>query len=154
MAVKASVLIVEDNLDWQTVLIELLKEEEFSIKTALSYCEARSKLGTDTFDLIIIDLRLGPEEDNRDGMALVKDACGKGIPAIVVTGYGTRDMVEKANRYDALAVIHKSAFEEEVFKQAVNKALTIAKKTPQKKCPSSREIEELLRNLLRIGQLK
>ena len=150
MATNACILLVEDDPAWQATLGEILQEKGCMVRIASSYGEALSRFVAESFDLVVIDLRLGPGEDNRDGVALLEDAYEKGIPAVVVTGYGTPDVVKKANRYDALRVMHKGKFRSEEFERIVDKVIAatgseLSKPTLQE----VRDINDLLRKLAR-----
>lgn len=150
MMVGACVLLVEDDPAWQEMLSAVVREKGCTIQVVSTYGEAFSKLAAESFDLMIIDLKLGPEEDNRDGVALVEDACKKGIPAAVVTGYGTPALIKKADRYDAIRVMHKGKFQIEEFKQIIDKVISSAGSESFK--PSVQDgkvINELLRKLAR-----
>lgn len=153
MASSVSILLVEDDPAWQETLGEIIKEKGCTFQVVSSYGEAFDRFLTEAFDLVVIDLRLGPEENNRDGVALLQDAYEKGIPAVVVTGYGTPDVIKKADRYDALRVMHKGKFGIEQFKRVVDKVISATGSEPSKPAPQEvKDINELLRKLVR-GEL-
>ena len=141
-------LLVEDDPEWQRQLAEILLELGYTVQTVSNYADARNRYVSATFDLIIADLRLGSELANRDGVFILEDAFTKGIPAVVVTGYGTRDMVRKADRYDVLKLVHKGAFDKEQFKQTVSEVVRIS--TSNAVPPTlqqTKEVRQLLRKL-------
>lgn len=148
MMTDACVLLVEDDPVWQQTLSQILQEKGCAFHIASTYSEALSKFTMGSFDLIVIDLKLGPEEDNRDGVGLLEDAYKKGIPAVVVTGYGTPAVIKKADRYDAMRVMHKGKFQIEEFERIVDKAISSA--GPESFEPAVEDgeaINELLRKL-------
>lgn len=150
MATNASVLLVEDKPAWQETLGEIIQEKGCAVRVVSNYGEALSRFLAEPFDLIVIDLRLGPEENNRDGVGLLEDAYTRGIPAVVVTGYGTPDVIKKADRYDAMRVMHKGSFSAKEFEQIVDKIIAATGSEPSK--PTSQEVKtlnELLRKLAR-----
>ena len=57
-----SILIVEDDLTFSTMLKTWLGKKGFNIGTASSCAKARKTLSTDKFDLVLSDLRL-PDQD-------------------------------------------------------------------------------------------
>ena len=142
------VLLAEDESPWQHKIRKVLEQSGHTVEVVSSYAEAFAKFTAEAFDLTIVDLRLGPDIDNRDGVFLLEDAFAKGIPAIVITGHGTRDMIKQANRHDALRLMHKGSFDIAEFKQIVD---VIARTTaPDSHSPTPRETEnvkELLRRL-------
>ena len=58
---------------------------------------------------MIVDLRLDlAEEDNRDGMHLLRELNRRRINAIVVTGYGSVPLREEADSLETITFIEKS----------------------------------------------
>jgi DNA-binding response OmpR family regulator len=60
MANGPTVLVVEDDEQWQTILSETLADEGYHVTVLGSYQQSREALETDTFDLVIVDLELDP----------------------------------------------------------------------------------------------
>ena len=113
-------LLVEDNKIWQETLNDILLDFKFEVDTSSVYVDALTKFESSTYDLIVIDLGLGPE-GNKDGLSLLEDAYRKGIPSIVVSGQATASDVKRAKRYDALRVFQKHNFKELEFKNILEK---------------------------------
>lgn len=126
MVNSAKILLVEDEGVWRRRLQKILEREGYKVETAISYGEALGRLYRGSFNLIVTDLRLGPEEPPRDfeGMALLEDACERGIPTIVVTGYPKVELARRAYKdFDVEQFIEKHSFGAERFKETVRQAL-------------------------------
>ena len=128
---SAEILLVENIRIWRRRLRKILEGEGYEVETAVSYGEAFGKMRQGSFDLVVTDLRLGPEDPPRgfeerdlDGMALLDDACERQIPTIVVTGYGTVELARRAYEdYDVVQFLGKQNFEAERFREIVRQAL-------------------------------
>ena len=125
MAKPAMILVVEDERLWRNRLKKYLESEDYIVETAVSYGEALRRLRHSFFDLTVIDLALGPGEENLDGMELLDDASHRQIPAIVVTGRGTIELARRAYEdCGVIGFIEKASFERERFISIVREALT------------------------------
>jgi DNA-binding NtrC family response regulator len=142
------ILLTEDDQGWQTTLSGVLVQEGYVVEIASDYAIAYDLFVSVAFDLIVVDLNLGPDSSNRDGVSLLEDTFRKGVPAIVVTGFGTPDMVKKANLYGVMRIMHKRAFDIEDFKHVVSEAVYLASSKPTPPTPQqTKEVGLLLRKL-------
>ena len=104
-----NILVVEDMQDWSEQLSSTLKRDGYAVKTAGNYVEALDKLHRREYQLAIVDLRLSPnDEDNRDGMELLRDLANLKIPSVVVTGYGTTELARDASDEGTLYFLEKN----------------------------------------------
>jgi DNA-binding NtrC family response regulator len=126
------VLIVEDMQDWRDQLQATLRRGGYDITTVPSYGEALAELRRSPYDLALVDLRLSPaDEDNRDGMELLRDLDKAKIPAVVVTGYGGVDLARKAiGQYHAFDFMEKQTLDLDRLREVIRAAF---KKTKEKK---------------------
>lgn len=62
MEKRVSILVVEDDLTFSTMLKTWLGKQGFRVDTAGNLARARKLLEEDTYDLVLTDLRL-PDED-------------------------------------------------------------------------------------------
>jgi len=126
------VLIVEDMQDWRDQLQATLRRGGYDITTVPSYGEALAELRRSPYDLALVDLRLSPaDEDNRDGMELLRDLDKAKIPAVVVTGYGGVDLARKAiDQYHAFDFMEKQTLDLDRLREVIRAAF---KKTKEKK---------------------
>jgi CheY-like chemotaxis protein len=81
-------LIIDDEPFFQMVLGRLLEQAGVSSLVALDAAEARSMLKTETFDVILIDLRL-PGEDGPVLVEEIEENRALASRSIVVTAYPT-----------------------------------------------------------------
>jgi DNA-binding NtrC family response regulator len=126
------VLVVEDMQDWRDQLQATLRRGGYDITTVPTYGEALAELRRSPYDLALVDLRLSPaDEDNRDGMELLRDLDRAKIPAVVVTGYGGVDLARKAiDQYHAFDFMEKQTLDLDRLREVIRAAF---KKTKEKK---------------------
>ncbi len=96
---SSKLLVVDDIKDWQITLSGVLRDIGYIVATAGSMAEAIKLLENNKYDLALLDLRLDEtDEDNVDGLKLaeiIRDRWPE-VKMIVVTGYGTPEILQKA----------------------------------------------------------
>jgi two-component system sensor histidine kinase/response regulator len=116
------VLLVDNNVGLLSALSELLKERKpgVLIDTALTAEAALSLIRDTEYDAVITDLRM----PGMDGLGLLKKARLRRpeTPVVLMTGYGDREVEDKALHLGAYAFIHKPV-EPDVFVSVVSRAL-------------------------------
>jgi len=121
------ILVVEDMPDWRDQLQSTLHRDGYDVTTVPSYGEALAELRRNPYELALVDLRLSPaDENNRDGMELLRDLDKLKIPAVVVTGYGGVELARTAiDQYHAFDFMEKQTLDlnrlREVIKAAFKK---------------------------------
>jgi len=118
------ILVVEDNDSLRDIVTEALSSDTRNVTACASAEEAFEKIKTETYDLVITDLKL-PEAD---GIAVL-DAVKKSSPStevIVVTAYGTIDTAVNAMKRGATDFLTKPFSIGQIRAQA-EKALGIAR---------------------------
>jgi DNA-binding NtrC family response regulator len=107
---RKRVLVVDDVPDWRAQLRSILRSE-FEVITVDSYQAAMEVVRDRGAELVIVDLRLSPtDEQNRQGMELLKLLAEHRINAIVLTGYPEQELQEEAEeKYKIFDFIDKSA---------------------------------------------
>jgi DNA-binding NtrC family response regulator len=135
------ILVVEDEEEWQTKLRDILVRDGYRVDVEPTYGTALSMFQREDFDLVLIDLSLVPGEAlDRQGLALAEDLAARGIPAVIVTGYGAIEDVRKAVfEYGVFDFLDKGEFDLAKFKRVVAEA--IARK-PKKKPKKDKEEEK------------
>ncbi len=90
----AKILIVDDEPGIQVMIKALLARAGHESVTADNGVKALEFVKTDTFDLIITDLRM----PHMDGLNLIRElvALGSTIPVILVTGYASTESANEA----------------------------------------------------------
>jgi DNA-binding NtrC family response regulator len=131
-SVEGRVLLVEDRADWRKQLTKYLRQEGYFFETATTFDTALSLLGSEPFDLILVDLRLVDWDDqNFQGMELLPRISElrkeNGTQAIIVTAHPTPENVREAFRDRGVADFFiKSDLDPQGFKDAVRKAVVTA----------------------------
>jgi DNA-binding NtrC family response regulator len=110
------VLIVDDQASARRVLSAIVaKLDDVHIAEADSLASARAAIDAEAFDLALIDLRLGPDARNRDGLVLVEEIRGRtAIIPIIVTAYQEVAEIRMAMRVGAYDYILKDDLCEEL----------------------------------------
>jgi DNA-binding NarL/FixJ family response regulator len=120
-------LVVEDDAGWRDILSEILTEAGYRVRECSSYAEAFGCLRRGRYAVTVVDLSLANSLEpvaNRDGCRVLEKAQAAGIPAIVVSGRGTRENVEAAyGDYGVAAFLEKQSFERANFLSALDEAL-------------------------------
>jgi DNA-binding NtrC family response regulator len=133
---RKRVLVVDDVPDWRASLQEILKGE-FEVITVDSYQAAMEVVRRRGAELVIVDLRLSPtDEEDRQGMELLKALAEYRINAIVLTGYPEKELQEEAEaKYKIFDFIDKSAlaYGKELIRTVVREAFELLESKERKK---------------------
>jgi DNA-binding NtrC family response regulator len=99
------VLIVDDNVDLAENLAEILEDEGFEPAVARSGEEAVQRLGEQSFDLVISDMRM----DGMSGLDLLRMVNERWpmTPVVVMTAYARDHQVHAARREGAVEILSK-----------------------------------------------
>ena len=130
-----SILIVEDDLTFSTMLKTWLGKKGFNIDTASSCAKARKTLSTDKFDLVLSDLRL----PDQDGIQLLSWLRKNDIytPFIIMTSYAEIHSAVEAMKQGASDFVAKPIQPDELLKkikEAINPP-TAEEQIPEKSTP-------------------
>ena len=129
-----SILIVEDDLTFSTMMKTWLGKKGFLPQTAGSISSARKLLEKEPFDLILSDLRL-PDNDGLSLLAWLKSQ-GLSIPVIIMTGYADIQNAVQAMKEGACDYISKPVQPELLLKK-IGEAL-LPRQDSQREKPSRR----------------
>jgi DNA-binding response OmpR family regulator len=93
------ILIVDDTLATLGALAELLSNAGFQVVTASDFEEAKRKIDSESPDLLVVDIRLGPY----NGLHLVvrERLAHPEVPIIMTTGFPDALLEAEARRYGA-----------------------------------------------------
>lgn len=88
------ILLVEDDRDVRMLLEHVLRAGDYEVDGAATATEARSRLRSRSYDLVIADRFL----DDGSGVAIADEAIDRGMKAFLITGdmfHVSRDDVER-----------------------------------------------------------
>lgn len=140
----SKILIIEDDAAFCQMLQKFLAKKEYDVDTSFSATDAKEKIGTSSYDLVLTDLRL----PDYDGIKLLADIKEKhaSTPVIVMTGYAEVGTAVDAMKKGAFDYISKPFTPEEivmVIANALNSKSSSIPKTETieaKEKPLSREV--------------
>ncbi|TDE46891.1 sigma-54-dependent Fis family transcriptional regulator [Flavobacterium rhamnosiphilum] len=109
----AKILLIEDDVAFCKLLEKFLIKKSYDVMAAFSAAEAKSKIKSNEFDLVITDLRL----PDSDGIALMSEIklTHPNVPIILMTGYSDVSTAVKAIKNGATDYISKPFNPEEVL---------------------------------------
>ncbi|MBW4359145.1 sigma-54-dependent transcriptional regulator [Flavobacterium taihuense] len=109
----SKILLIEDDVSFCKMLENFLVKKSYLVTTAFTAEEAKTKIKSQNFDLIITDLRL----PNYDGIQLMSEfkSAYPTIPVILMTGYSDVNTAVKAIKNGAADYISKPFNPEEVL---------------------------------------
>ena len=104
---------IEDDISFCKLLEKFLVKKQYEVTIAFSAAEARSAIKTESFDLILTDLRL-PDSDGIGLMSEFKNSHPQ-IPVVLMTGYSDVNTAVKAIKNGAADYISKPFNPDEVL---------------------------------------
>lgn len=122
-----SILIVEDDLTFSTMLKTWLGKKGFQVDTASSNARARKQLDAQPYDLVLSDLRL-PDQDGIYLLSWMKEHAHH-TPLIIMTGYADIQSAVQAMKNGACDYIAKPVQPDELLKK-IKEALQGTTDTP------------------------
>ncbi len=116
------ILVIDDNPDIRLLVSNILKEQNFKVRTAANYDQAIFEINKKIPDLAIIDIKL--DKADKDGIDLLKLLTKKSklTPVIMISGHATVQIAVEATRLGAYEFIEKP-FSKEKILNYVNRAL-------------------------------
>lgn len=121
----STVLIVEDDLTFSTMLKTWLGKKGFDVETASTSARAWKILLSKEFDLVISDLRL-PDQDGINLLSWLREQ-KKNIPFIIMTGYAEIQSAVQCMKLGATDYISKPIQPDELLKK-INEAIALPHK--------------------------
>ena len=119
------ILVIDDNPDIRFLICNILKEQNFNVRSAANYDQAVLEINKKLPDLAIIDIKL--DKADKDGIDLLKLIISKNklTPVIMISGHATVQIAVEAIRLGAYEFIEKP-FSTEKILNYVKRALEIA----------------------------
>ena len=133
------VLVIDDNPDIRYLICNILKEKNFSVRSAANYGQAILEINKKLPDLAIIDIKL--DRVDKDGTDLLKLIMKKNnaIPVIMISGHATVTVALESIRLGAYEFIEKGAtFSIDKLLNYVNRALEAASLKEEKEIIESK----------------
>jgi len=121
MKPKAQLLLVDDDRQVLASMADWLTDQGYQTDTAVSLSEGRAALARKTYDLALVDIRLG-EEDGFELLAYCREHHPT-LSVIMITGYGTVEAAVEAIRAGAFDFLTKPLIDEELL-MAIERALS------------------------------
>ncbi len=120
------ILVVDDNPDIRFLICKILKEKNYSIRSAANYHQAVLEINKKIPDLAIIDIKL--DKGDKDGIELLKLVTQKNkfTPVIMISGHATVQVAIESIKKGAYEFIEKP-FSSEKILNYVTRALETAK---------------------------
>lgn len=132
------VIVVEDNTNWQDLLLHLLKTRVSKVEITNNYSQALNlilRLGDSDINVLpvcVIDMNLGSYVDDKyDGLGLLAICKIRKIPTVVVSGYITLGLGRRL--YKEFGVVNsfdKANFSEDEFMESIEEALKSPYRSP------------------------
>ena len=129
-----SILIVEDDLTFSTMLKTWLGKKGFEVETASTQARARKQIGSRKFDLILSDLRL-PDQDGMSLLSWLREQNDQ-VPFIIMTSYAEIQSAVRAMKEGATDYISKPVQPDELLKkikEAIHQEETVTDTSKEKK---------------------
>ena len=117
-----NILVIDDNPDIRFLICNILKEQNFNVRSAANYDQAVLEINKKIPDLAIIDIKL--DKTDKDGIDLLKliNKKNKLTPIIMISGHATVAIAVEAIRLGAYEFIEKPFSTEKIINY-VNRAL-------------------------------
>ena len=112
---KSEILVVDDNSDIRFLICNILKEKDFSVRSAANYDQAVFEINRKARDLAIVDIKL--DKGDRDGIELLKLLVkkDKNIPVIMISGHANVQLAVEAIRLGAYEFVEKPFSTEKIL---------------------------------------
>ena len=119
------ILVIDDNPDIRFLICNILKEQNFNVRSAANYDQAVIEINKKLPDLALVDIKL--DKEDKDGIDLLKliMSKNKSTPVIVISGHATVQVAVEAIRLGAYEFIEKP-FSTEKILNYVNRGLETA----------------------------
>ena len=119
---SAEILIIDDNPDIRSILVELIEDVGFKTRVAANYNQALAEIDKKLPDVAIIDVKL--DKGDNDGIELLSHIKkkNKDIPVIIISGHANIEMAVKSLKSGAFEFIQKP-FDQERLMNFINRAV-------------------------------
>ena len=122
---KNEILVIDDNVDIRFLICNILKDQNYIVRSAANYDQAIFEIKKKLPDLAIIDIKL--DKGDKDGIELLKliMKINKNIPVIMISGHANVELAVEAIQFGAYEFVEKPFSTEKIINY-INRALEIA----------------------------
>ncbi|MFH1776802.1 MAG: response regulator [Candidatus Omnitrophota bacterium] len=96
MGDKLNVFLVDDELDFVTMLKYWLEKKDFNVNYALNGQTALENLKKEKADILFLDLKL-PDCDGVDLLKQIRESNPQ-LPVVIISAYGTQEKMKEATK--------------------------------------------------------
>ena len=109
------ILVIDDNPDIRLLICNILKEQNFNVRSAVNYDQAILEINNKLPDLAIVDIKL--DKVDKDGLDLLKLIISKkkSTPVIMISGHASVQIAVEAIRIGAYEFIEKPFSTEKIL---------------------------------------
>ncbi len=147
-------LVVDDDAGWRSILMELLSDAGFQVRSCASYGDALGALRREKFTLAVVDLSLdgtvssywnqSASSQNLDGYQLLSNTHASNVPTIVVSGVASPEEIKRTYAEQFIfAYLEKQAFDRAAFRRVVEETRAARQTDPELGTLTEREREVL-----------
>ena len=122
------ILVIDDNADIRYLICNILREKNFTVRSAANFDQAILEINKKIPDLAIIDIKLDKTE--KDGIDLLKLIIKKNklTPVIMISGHASVQIAVEAIRLGAYEFIEKPFSTEKILNYVKRALETVALK--------------------------
>ena len=104
---KQEVLVIDDNFDIRSLISEILKDKNYSVREAANYNQAIFEINKKLPDIAVIDVKL--DKGDKDGIELLKKikSFSDLVPVIMISGHANVEMAVESLKLGAYEFITK-----------------------------------------------
>ncbi len=104
---KNEVLVIDDNADIRILICNILKENNYDVRSAANFKQAIFEINAKMPNLAIIDIKL--DKGDKDGIDILKKIMeyDKNIPVIMISGHANVEVAVEAIRIGAYEFVEK-----------------------------------------------
>lgn len=105
MEEKATILIVDDNEGFCSIMARILKSYDYTVTTAYNGLEAVEKVREQPFDVILMDIRM-PIMGGVESLVRIKEMRPEAV-VVMQTAYAVEELVQEAMQKGAWGIFDK-----------------------------------------------
>lgn len=142
---KNRILLVDDEETLRYVLKETLIGEGYSVDVANNGIQALERFKAKKYDLLITDIKM----HGMDGLQLIREikGNGSGLKIVIITAYGSLEMVKEATQLGVMEFISKP-FKIKEIKEVITKVFNSQKISNKVKQTPVKELKQLTDNFM------